>query len=68
MYGFFVHFIAHGDKIQFNHEVDLERGSNRSKRRAEQVSKEDRIGVSVRLRAVLNLAQHKPLRRPASFE
>ena len=60
MYGFFVHFIAHGEKIQFNHEVDLERGSNRSKVRAEQVSKEDRIGVSVRVRAVLHLAQQKP--------
>ena len=60
MYGFFVHFIAHGVKIQFNHEVDLERGSNRSKVRAEQVSKEDRIGVSVRVRAVLHLAQQKP--------
>ena len=60
MYGFFVHFIVHGDKIQFNHEIDLERGSNRSKVRAEQVSKEDRIGVSVRVRAVLHLAQQKP--------
>ena len=60
MYGFFVHFIAHGDKIQFNHELDLERGRNRSKVRAEQVSKEDRIGVSVRVRAVLHLAQQKP--------
>ena len=60
MYGFFVHFIAHGDKFQFNHEVDLERGRNRSKVRAEQVSKEDRIGVSVRVRAVLHLAQQKP--------